>query len=101
CSVSVAGGAASSAAEQTVCIENPGEVDLVATALSGFILGTAPWHNTDQDQGSGEQGTLSGSGQSQTSTASVTIHASDSTDCVWVCCPFPDGTGCPTTDQCP
>ena len=50
CSVSVAGGTPSSAAEQTVCVPE-GAVNLSATALNGFILGTAPWHNTDGDSG--------------------------------------------------
>ncbi|MEZ4369737.1 MAG: hypothetical protein R3B07_02900 [Polyangiaceae bacterium] len=100
CSVSVAGEAASTAAEQTVCVPE-GAVNLSATALSGFILGTAPWHNTDGDSGSGEQGTLSGSGQSRESAAVVTVSGGGTSDCVWVCCPFDNGTGCPTTDQCP
>ena len=74
---------------------------LSATALSGFILGSAPWHNTDGDSGSGEQGTLSGSGATQESAAVVTVSGGGSKDCVWICCPFPDGSGCPSTDQCP
>ncbi|MEZ4234256.1 MAG: hypothetical protein R3B89_34090 [Polyangiaceae bacterium] len=97
CSVSVAGESASTDAEQTVCVPE-GAVNLSATALSGFILGSAPWHNTDGDSGSGEQGTLSGSGANQSSAAVVTV--SGSSDCVWICCPFANGSGCPTTDQC-
>lgn len=99
CDVSVNGGAPSAAAEQTVCV-GAGTYDLVASAHTGFILGTTPWHDTDGDSGTGEQGNLMGSGQSQTSTAKITVSGTNP-DCAWVCCPFPDGTGCPTTDQCP
>src|SRR5580704_2591954 len=93
CSVSVAGGAASSAASQTVCVAS-GSVDLTATALSGFVLGPDPWHGTSGDTGSGDPGTLSG----MMSTAKV--NASGTAACAWVCCPFTNGTGCPTMDQC-
>jgi hypothetical protein len=75
-------------------------VAVTATANAGFILGTAPWHGTDGDTGNGEQGTLTGSGQSQQSAAVVTVSGTG-TDCAWVCCPFPNGTGCPTSNQCP
>jgi hypothetical protein len=34
------------------------------------------------------------------STASVTVTGSTAA-CVWVCCPFTGGSGCPGTDQCP
>ena len=93
CSVSVAGGAASSAAEQSVCVP-AGAVSLSATPLTGFRLGAEPWHRTSGDQGSGEQGTVVG----QTSTATVTVGAAT---CVWVCCEFAAGGGCPATNQCP
>lgn len=99
CDVVVNGGAPSGAAEQKVCVA-PGTYDLEAVAHPGFILGTAPWHNTDGDAGQGEQGNLSGSGQNQKSTAKITVSGTNP-DCAWVCCPFPNGTGCPTTDQCP
>jgi hypothetical protein len=98
CSVSVAGGTAVSDAAQTVCVA-AGAIDLEATALTGFKLGTTPWHDTDGDTGSGEQGTLSGSGQSQKSAAKKTV--SSGAACAWVCCEFTAGGGCPTTDQCP
>jgi hypothetical protein len=93
CSVSVAGAAASIAASQTVCVP-PGAVSLSATALTGFKLGTAPWHRTDGDQGSGEQGTIVG----QVSTAKATVS---SAKCVWVCCEFAAGGGCSVPNQCP
>lgn len=99
CDVSVNGAASSSLAEQKVCVA-AGTYDLKATALAGFILGKTPWHDTDGDTGNGEQGNLMGTGQSQSSTAKITVSGTNP-DCAWVCCPFPDGTGCPTTDQCP
>jgi hypothetical protein len=92
CSVSVDGGTASAAAEQTVCVAD-GSATLDATALPGFVLGD--WHGTSGDTGSGDPGTVSG-GQS---TAMVTVSGSSA--CVWVCCPFTNGTGCTTTNQCP
>ena len=72
CSVSINGEAPSSNSPQTVCVP-PGSVPVTAVALDGFILGTAPWHETDGDTGDGEQGTLSGSGQSQKSATTVTV----------------------------
>ncbi len=98
CSVSVAGHAASSLTSQTFCVA-AGAAPLSATALAGFQLGPTPWHGTDGDHGSGDPGTVSGSGQSATSDTTITV--SGARGCAWVCCPFPDGTGCPTTDQCP
>jgi hypothetical protein len=97
CSVAVADHAASSGASQTVCVP-PGAVSLSATALTGFKLGTAPWHRTNGDQGSGEQGTIVGQGSAATSTATATVSGAK---CVWVCCEFAAGGGCPATNQCP
>jgi hypothetical protein len=95
CSVSVNGGTATIDAVQTVCVQ-PGSVNLSATpASSTFELGTAPWHDTDGDTGSGDPGTSSGGAGTTTETVGATA------DCVWVCCPLQAGTGCPTTDQCP
>lgn len=76
-----------------------GTVTLAATALTNFELGPAPWHDTAGDHGSGDPGTVTGTGQSAKSTTTVT--ASGASKCVWVCCPFTNGTGCPTTNQCP
>jgi hypothetical protein len=94
CSVSVEGGASSAAAQQTVCVA-PGVVSLAATSLPGFELGPAPWHDTSGDLGSGDPGTLVGD------VDSTTVSVTSGSACVWVCCPFTDGTGCPITDQCP
>lgn len=97
CSVSVAGHPASTAGAQTVCVAS-GPVALSATALPGFVLGPAPWHHTDGDHGAGDPGTVTGTGQSAISAATLTVSGSSA--CAWVCCPFADGTGCPTADQC-
>ena len=91
CSVAVGSNAASSSSSQTVNV-TPGTITLTATALSGFILGD--WHHTNGDSGTGDPGTVSGS----MSTAMVTVGSA--AKCVWVCCPFTNGTGCPSTDQC-
>jgi len=99
CSVSVAGGPASSASLQTLCVNTA--ADLAATAASAaFQLGTAPWHHTTGDTGSGELGTVTGSGASAKSSTSAAIIAG-APKCVWVCCEFAGGGGCPTIDQCP
>ena len=97
CSVSVAGGTASPGASQQVCVAANSTVTVDATALSGFMLGTTPWHDVDGDTGSGVQGTLSGSGATQQSEAMVTVTTADK--CVWVCCPS-STEPCPTTEQC-
>lgn len=94
CSVSVAGGAFSADDPQTVCVA-PGVVSLAAMALPAFELGPAPWHDTSGDTGSGDPGTVVGS------VDSTTVTVASGGGCVWVCCPFTDGTGCPVTDQCP
>ncbi len=98
CSVSVAGGTASTNAVQTVPITSAGMKNLVATAASAtFEIGPNMWHHTDGDTGSGDSGTVSGA----MSTATVTVQTTAS-KCVWVCCPFSNGTGCSgLADQCP
>jgi hypothetical protein len=97
CEVSVGGAPRSSAVAQTFCVA-PGRVNLAATALPGFALGATPWHDTDADHGTGDPGTRSAGVPPESATA-VTVTGNAA--CVWVCCPRPDGTGCPTTDQCP
>jgi|GEM_PF-2001532 hypothetical protein len=99
CSVSVAGAAASSAATQTMCVA-AGAVDLSATANATFVLGPTPWHDTAGDTGSGDPGTVTGSGQAAQSATTVTVSGASA--CVSVCCPGATGTpACPTTSQCP
>lgn len=98
CNITIAGGTASSAGVQTHAITASGPITLTAAPISAsFALGSGMWHHTDGDTaGSGEDGSVSG----MTSTATVTVTAGTA-KCVWVCCPFTNGTGCPTTDQCP
>lgn len=101
CSVTVAGGAASTAASQTSTISNSGPITLTATrANSSFEVSGNLWHHTDGDTGSGDPGTLSGTGSATVSTATVTVTAGTG-KCVWVCCPFVGGTGCNVAEQCP
>lgn len=94
CSVSVNAGSASATAQQQVFVQ-PGQIPLAATALSGFKLDAHMWHHTDGDTGAGEAGSANGSASDATATV-----ANTGPKCVWVCCPFTSGTGCPTTDQC-
>ncbi len=106
CSVSVNGGTASTASEQTVNVA-PGVINLSATpapsgvGTSNFILGL--WHDTDGDSGAGETGNVTGSGPTAVSTTTETVVAG-TPGCIWICCPFTNGTGCePSTtgDLCP
>jgi len=92
CTVTVAGGTASAADSQTVCVAD-GPVTLDATANTGFELGK--WFGTTGDTGTGDTGTVT-SGKSE-----ATVTASGTAKCVSVCCPFVGGTGCPTTNSCP
>jgi hypothetical protein len=83
-------------ASQTVCVPSGSTVHLVATALTGFELGPHPWYKTAGDTGSGDPGTVSGTGQSATD--STTVVAAGATQCVYACCPFsPGGNGCSGT----
>lgn len=90
CSISINGAAPSTEAVISKCVPN-GNVKLKATALDGFILGD--WHHTANDEGHGDPGKISGG------TSSTTIEVTKKS-CVWICCPFTDGSGCPTSDQC-
>ena len=99
CSVSVNGGTESALPQQTVVVQ-PGTIPLSAKALTGFQLGTTPWHDTDGDTGSGDPGTRTGTGQDEVASTTETVGATD--DCVWVCCETAATPGdCPATDQCP
>ena len=98
CSVTVNGGAAFVADAETFCVPS-GTEQLAATAVLNFELGPAPWHDTVGDKGDGDPGTVTGSGASAIDWTTVVVG--DAATCVWVCCPFDDGVGCPTTDQCP
>lgn len=100
CSVSVNGGTASSGPSQTVNVA-PGTIPLVAKAASAtFTVSGNMWHHTNGDTGTGETGTVTGTGANLQSAANVTV--STTAKCVWVCCPFANGTGCTgIADQCP
>ncbi len=89
CKVSVSGGKASASASRKVCV-TPGTVDLDAKPASKeFELGPDPWLSP--------VGTVTVKGDS--SKTSITVGKTAT--CVSVCCPFTDGSGCPTTNQCP
>jgi hypothetical protein len=93
CDVSVNSGLPSTVEEQTVHVA-PGSIPLFATpSSSAYILGK--WHHTVNDLGSGDPGTVVGT------VSRTSVNVGSTPACVWVCCPFSNGTGCPTTDQCP
>lgn len=94
CEVTIAGGAATTAAQQTVCVPQ-GAVALTATPTSGFELASKPWHRTDGDPDSGELGTVTGN------TSNVTKTMASTPECVWVCCESTTAITCPNSDQCP
>lgn len=96
CTVTVGTNTAFSGSQESYCVAD-GTVDLSAKPLSStFELGPDPWHDTSGDHGSGDPGTVANG------SSSTTVVVSGSGDaCVWVCCPFADGSGCPTTNQCP
>jgi hypothetical protein len=96
CSVSINGSTPSEAGVQVVCVP-PGTQQLAATALVDFELGPAPWHDTAGDMGQGDPGTVTGTGQSAVD--STTVVVGDTPKCVWICCPYTDGDGCPPADQ--
>jgi hypothetical protein len=98
CDVSVNGGTPSPSSLITANVL-PGEITVSAVAHMGFELGPTPWHDVDGDTGTGVQGTLSGSGQTQASAAKVTITTAGK--CVWVCCRSTvDPTDCDVPDPC-
>jgi hypothetical protein len=99
CSIAVNGGASSAAPSQIVNVM-PGSITLVAKEASAtFEIGPTTWHDTTGDTGAGDPGTIAGSGATETSSTTVTVGTA--AKCVWACCPFANGTGCPTVDQCP
>jgi hypothetical protein len=99
CSIAVNGGTASTLGTQIVNVM-PGSIALVAKEASAtFMIGPTTWHDTAGDTGAGDPGTLAGAGADETSSTTVTVGTT--AKCVWACCPFANGTGCPTVDQCP
>lgn len=97
CTVSVNGGATSTDATRQFCVTTGSTVNLSASPANGtFEIGTAPWHKTAGDTGSGDPGTQSGTGTSAKSV--TTVVAAGKTQCVYACCPFSaDGSGCSGT----
>jgi hypothetical protein len=96
CSVTANGGTATTADQQIVFV-TPGTYTLTATkASAAFTIGPKMWHHTDGDTANmGEDGVQANG----TSTAMVTVGTA--IKCVWVCCPFSNGTGCSgIPDQC-
>ncbi len=97
CSVTINDLEPFTATEETVADFAPGQtIPLTASATTGFTLGF--WHRTTHDTGSGDPGTLTGSGQDMMSSANVTLGADPG--CVWICCGSGSGD-CPVADQCP
>jgi hypothetical protein len=96
CSVIVDGGTASTAATIVTNVM-PGAITLKAQrANSTFRIADNMWHLTDGDSGTGETGTVTNPGTpTAESTVTATVVAS-TPKCVWICCPFTDGSGCET-----
>jgi hypothetical protein len=104
CSVTINGGASSTAATVTASVASGSVATVVVTpASSAFQIGTDPWFGVDQNNGGAAGGTDVGSGTTETSTATVTITGTGTTQCVSVCCQEPNmsPTPCPTTNPCP
>jgi hypothetical protein len=103
CSVEINGGTASTGATVTASVTPGSMATVVATpASSSFQIGTDPWFGVDQNDGGAASGTDVGSGTSETSTATVTIPETGTTQCVSVCCQEPGNSPipCPTTNPC-
>jgi hypothetical protein len=107
CEVFVDGSTTGSTASSITTNVMPGAITLVARAKPGtmannslFKIVANMWHLTDGDTGNGETGTVNGTGDAATSTVMATVVA-NTPKCVWICCPFKDGSGCEpaTTDQ--
>jgi hypothetical protein len=103
CSIEINGGTASTGATVTASV-TPGSMAMVVAtpASSSFQIGTDPWFGVDQNDGGAAPGTDVGSGTSETSTATVTIPETGTTQCVSVCCEEPGNSPipCPTTNPC-
>jgi len=100
CSVTVNGGAASTAASITASVP-AGTVTIVATPKdASFAIRPDPWFGVTDNDGGAANGTDVGSGTTETSTETVVVSAAH---CVSVCCGFvgDGGTGCPATNPCP
>jgi len=94
CTVTVDSGSGSGSAVQRYDV-TPGVIPLSATPNAMFELGATPWHDTDNDTGTGDPGTRNGSA------ADTTITVGATPACVWVCCETIGVNDCPTIDICP
>ena len=96
CSVTIEELEPVTAAEDTVADFTPGQtIALAASAMPGFTLGL--WHHTTHDTGSGDPGTVTGSGPDATSSAAVMLGQDPG--CVWICCGSGSGD-CAVADPC-
>ena len=104
CNVTVNGGAPSSAGVITTHV-TPGDIPISAVAVAGFKITPNMWHHTKNDVGGGETGTITQAGGSPDPTVDRSsveaVVAVGASKCVWICCPFPDGSGCNVGEQCP
>jgi hypothetical protein len=97
CSVKVNGAATGSTAASITVPVTAGAIPITATAASStFKIDANMWHHTTADTGTGETGTVTGPESAVTATVTA-----GTTKCVWVCCPFQNGTGCNVAEQCP
>ncbi|HEV8246595.1 MAG TPA: hypothetical protein VGP93_12540 [Polyangiaceae bacterium] len=93
CQVQIGTGAFASGTTLTACLD-AGTIDVAAKANDvDFTPGTFKivadmWHHTDNDAGT------------QVAGVSSTTKSLSSDACIWVCCPFTNGTGCPVSEQC-
>lgn len=103
CSVAINDGTPSTSTTVTASV-TPGSVAtiVVAPANNNFQIGAAPWFGVDQNDGGAASGSDVGNDAGETSTATVTIAGSATTQCVAVCCQEPGNspTACPTTNPC-
>jgi uncharacterized membrane protein YgcG len=100
CSVTINGGAASTAATVTASVAQGSTATIVVTpASSAFTIGADPWFGVTQNGGAAAPGTDQGTGATETSTATVVVAGNQ---CVSVCCELPNNgpPACPTTDPC-
>jgi hypothetical protein len=100
CSVTINGGAASTAATVTASVASGSTATIVVTpASSAFTIGADPWFGVTQNGGAAAPGTDNGTGATETSTATVVVKANQ---CVSVCCALPNNgpPACPTTNPC-
>jgi hypothetical protein len=89
----------------TASVAPGGTATIVATPkpATTFQIGPDPWFGVSENDGGAAAGTDNGSGATETTTATVVVTRTGSTQCVAVCCQFPNNSPvpCPTTNPCP